>query len=155
MSERTSNPGGATSDIDFRWAALALPNTFNQPKTVFPVVQLHQHPGGLVVAAVQILLYLVQRVVDIDAPLLIVPAVLGRQAHAVQQQAVQQLGVRRQALEAVPGDKLAGDAVERKLIALVTVVVIKGCFRGHVPALEKRQVENKTAGGIIRKHGWE
>ena len=80
--------GGKAFDIDFRWAALALPNTFNQPKTVFPVVQLHQHPGGLVVAAVQILLYLVQRVVDIDAPLLIVPAVLGRQAHAIQQQAI-------------------------------------------------------------------
>ena len=45
--------------------------------------------------------------------------------------AMKQLCVRGQALEAVPGDKLAGDAVERKLIALVAVVVIKSpCGNG-------------------------
>ena len=48
-------------------------------------------------------------------------------------------GVRGQAFELFPGDKLAGDAVEGKLIALVSVVIVRECLCGHVPALLSRK----------------
>ena len=76
-------------------------------------------------AAVQVLLYLIQRVKNIDPPSVIIPAVPGRQAHSVKQEAIQQFRVCGDFFELLPGDKLAGDAVKRKLTAFVSVVVVK------------------------------
>ena len=68
--------GGKPFDIDFSGAALALLDTLDQAKTV-SFVQLGQQLDRFPMSAIQILLYLVQRVVDKDAALFIVPAILG------------------------------------------------------------------------------
>lgn len=76
-------------------------------------------------AAVQVLLNFVQRVKYVDTPGVIIPAIPCRQAHPVKQEAIQQLCIRGDLLELLPGDKLAGYAVKRKLTAFVSVVVVK------------------------------
>ena len=115
-------------DIDSRRPALALPDTLDQPDPSASV-QFRKQPDGLSVAAKQRLLYLVQRIVYINTPLLIVPAVFHGQAHAVKQEAIQQLGVRGQVFEIATGHKLPGDAVKGKLLALAAIVIIeKGLF---------------------------
>ena len=55
---------------------------------------------------VQILLDLIQRIVDEHTPGIIIPTILGGQAHAVQQKAVKQLGVGGQLFEALVRDEL-------------------------------------------------
>ena len=63
-------------DINFGGAALALFDTLNQAKTV-SCIQLGQELDCFSMGAIQILLYLIQSVVDIDTPLFIEPTVLG------------------------------------------------------------------------------
>jgi len=63
--------------------------------------------------------------IDIDTALVVVPAVFSGQPYAVKEKAIEQLGVGRQLLELFAGDKLAGDTVERKLIAFVAVMIVK------------------------------
>ena len=85
--------GGKLFDVDFGRAALALLDALDQANALAGI-QLGQQLDGLIMPAVQVGLYLVQRVVNINTAQLVIPAVSGGQAHAVQQQAVQQLGVR-------------------------------------------------------------
>ena len=70
--------GGKAFDIDFRWAALALPDTLNQAHA-FASVQLCQQLHGFVPPAVQVAADLIYGVVDVDAPGIVVPLVLDRQ----------------------------------------------------------------------------
>ena len=60
--------------IDFCRAALALFDTLDQAEALAGI-QLGQQLHGLVMAAIQIFPYLVQRVVDVDTTGLIVPTV--------------------------------------------------------------------------------
>ena len=55
---------------------------------MLPTVQLYQQFGGLVMPAVQIILYLIKGVLDIDTPQIIIPAIFSGQPHAVQQKAI-------------------------------------------------------------------
>ena len=73
----------------------------------------------------------VQRVIDINTPCLVIPSVLGREAHTVQQEAIQQFSIGGQPFEPFPGYKLAGDTVIGKLVALFTIVIIKFRSCGH------------------------
>ena len=91
-------PGGEPLDIELGGAALALLDTLDQTNTLL-VVQLGQQLHGLVPSAAHIPAYLVHGVVDIDAPTIIILAIFRGQAHAVQQQAVQQLCVRGNVFE--------------------------------------------------------
>ena len=68
--------GSEPLDIDFRGAALALFDTLNQAKTVSRI-QLGQELDCFPMGAIQILLYLIQSLIDKDAALFIVPAILG------------------------------------------------------------------------------
>ena len=74
-------------------------------------VQFGQQFGCLIVTAVEVCLHLIQRVVNIYAPQLVIPAVPSRQPHPVQQQPVQQFGIRGQPLELLAGYQQPGDAV--------------------------------------------
>lgn len=102
---------GKPFDIDFCGAALALFDTLNQTATLVGI-QLGQQLDRLFMPAIQVGLYLVEGIIDENAALVVVPAVLGGQSHAVQQEAVQQLGVGGQLLELVAGNQLAGDTLE-------------------------------------------
>ena len=115
---------GEALDIDFCRPTLALFHTLDQP-AAFICVQLRQQFDSVFMAAVQVLLYLIQRVKNIDPPSVIIPAVPGRQAHSVKQEAIQQLCVRGDFLELLPGNKLAWNTIKRKLTAFVSVVVVK------------------------------
>ena len=76
-------------------------------------------------SAVQVLLNFVQRVKYVDTPGVIIPAIPCRQAHPVKQEAVQQLCVRGDFLELLSCDKLAGNAVKRKLAAFIAVIIVE------------------------------
>ena len=68
-------------DANRNWTALPLPG--------------HVQSGQcFIMSAVQVSLYLVQRVVNVNAAQLVIPAVSGGHVHAVQQQAIQQFHVR-------------------------------------------------------------
>ena len=54
-----------------------------------------------------------------------------RQAHPVKQEAVQQLCVRGDFLELLSCDKLAGNAVKRKLAAFIAVIIVECSWNTH------------------------
>ena len=80
--------GDEAFNIDFGGAALPLLDPLNEAETFLASVQFCQEPDRLFMAAVQVLLYLVQGVIDEHTPHIVIPAVFGGQAHAVQQEAV-------------------------------------------------------------------
>ena len=49
----------------------------DQAKTIFSGIQLSQQPNGLIVSAHEVSLNLVERVVDVDAPQFVIPAMFG------------------------------------------------------------------------------
>lgn len=122
---RRYGAGGEAFDIDLSGAALPLLDPLNEAEAFLAGVQLCQEPDRLFMAAVQVLLYLVQGVVDEHTPHIVIPAVFGGQAHAVQQEAVQEFCVCGQLFERLPGNELPGNTVESKLIALVAIVIIE------------------------------
>ena len=101
-------PGGEPLDIELGGAALALLDTLHQTNALF-AVQLGQQLHGLVPSAAHISAYLVHGVVDIDAPVIVIPAIFRGQAHAVQQHTIEQLGVRGNVFEFLIRDQQAGD----------------------------------------------
>lgn len=105
-------------------SALALPDTLNEADTL-GAVQLRQQADRFAMAAAYILLDLLHRVVDVHPPLFVIPTVAGGQAHSVQQQGVQQLGVCGQTSELLAGDEDAGEPVvaERLQLAAIEIVV--------------------------------
>ena len=76
----------------------ALAFTFNQPGFVF---QFIQKLNGFFIAAVQVLLYLCHRKNDIDAILVIPPAILIRELCAVKQKTIQQLCLDRDSMKSL------------------------------------------------------
>lgn len=81
-------------DIYFRRLTLSLFDSFDQANA-FLRVQLGEQLERFVVAAAHVCPNFVRGVVDVDAALLVVPAVLCRQAHTVKQHTIEQLRVRR------------------------------------------------------------
>ena len=57
---------------------MPLLHALDQNKTIFASIQLGQQPNCFVVSAHEVSLNLVECVVDVDAPQLVIPAVLGR-----------------------------------------------------------------------------
>ena len=122
---RRYGAGGEAFDMDFGGAALPLLDPLNEAETFLAGVQLRQEPDSLLVAAVQVLLYFIQGIVDEHTSHIVIPAVFGGQAHTVQQEAVQEFCVCGQLFERLPGNELPGNTVESKLIALVAIVIIE------------------------------
>lgn len=122
--------GGKAPHIEFGGFTLALFDAVNKPNA-FPGVQVCQHLHGLVPAAVHIPADLLHGIVDIHAPVLVVPAVLHGQAHPVQQHTIQQFGVCGQVLETGVCDKLAGDAEIDKLFRFIAVKIFRYCGLWH------------------------
>ena len=56
---------------------MPLLHALDQAEPVLASVQLGQQPNGLIVSAHEVSLNLVERVVDVDAAQLIIPAVFG------------------------------------------------------------------------------
>ena len=103
--------------------ALAL----NQTCILF---QLEHQAAGLLVGTTQCLHDFLGGEDDVDPALFIQPMILDRQTHAVQQDTVQDLGIGGQRLELRLSEKHLGDAIERELLGLTAVKVVKlhGCF---------------------------
>ena len=114
---------GEVLDVDPGGSALALLLALNQADAA--LVQLPEQPGGLVLAAGHQVHGVLLGEIDVDPPLLVHPAVLDGQAHAVQQEAVQNLGLNGNALEAGIGEQGLGDAVEAVLFRLRAIVVVQ------------------------------
>ncbi len=73
--------------------------------------------------------YFLDGEVDKYPVLLVPPAIPGGQAHAVEQQAVQPLGLREKAPKVRVGHKLAGNADKLKIVRFLAVVIFKFlCF---------------------------
>lgn len=79
---RGDGAGGKASHIEFGGLALALLDAVDQAHT-FPGVQVRQHFHGLVPATIHVIADFFHGVVDIHAPILVIPAVLDGQAHTV------------------------------------------------------------------------
>ena len=73
--------------MDFCGSVLTLLDPFNEADTL-AAVQPGQQLYNLFMAAARSLLYLGQRVVDEIAAQLVVPPILGRQAHSIEQKAI-------------------------------------------------------------------
>ena len=94
--------------IDARRAAAPLALLFDQPSAL----QFTQQLTGLLLAAAQVSLYGCDREKDIDAAMLVQPALLHGKVHTVQQKPVQQLGVSRDRTILRVCDQGLGDAIE-------------------------------------------
>ena len=101
-------------DIDAIRLALALLFSLDQTD---PLQLRKQFPGGDAAAA-EVLADLGNGVIHIRPALLVPPAVLDGQAHAVERQGKQQLSGGRQRAIFRPFDELPGNPVKRKALAL-------------------------------------
>ena len=108
-------------DVDAGGAALALLAALDEADAV----QLPEQLGGLVLAAAQHGHGVLLGEVDVDAPVAVQPPVADGQAHAVQHEAVEDLGLDGHALVAAVCQQGLGDAVEAVLLRLAAVVVIQ------------------------------
>ena len=107
-------------DVDHGRLALTLPLALYEADAGFPV-QLLEQTDGFGSTALEILLDLVQRVVDIDPVEIVIPAVFSGQPHTVKQQPIKQLCVRGDLPVSCPGQELARDAAKRKALRLGAV----------------------------------
>ena len=89
-------------------------------------VQFRQQLHTLVFAAVHILHNFLQRIVNIDPALFIVPAVLCGKAHPVKQKAVKKFSVCGKIFEMRACDKQFGNPVIAELLGFFTVEIGKG-----------------------------
>ena len=104
------------------WLSQTSAFSFNQTK----FFKLPQQLRRFVVCATQCPLDILDREDDEHPVLLVQPAVFHGQAHAIQQDAVERLGIRGQALEPWLLKKSLGNAVERKQFSGLSVKVVKG-----------------------------
>ena len=88
------------------------------------VLQLPEQLDRLVLGAAERFLHFPDGVNDIHSPLLVQPAVLDRQAHAVQQDAVQCPGIGGEMPEAVVLEQCLGDAEIGEQFARLTIEVV-------------------------------
>ena len=116
--------------MDLRRLPQTLAYTLDQADA-FDLVQLRQQPDRFAVAAAHGLLDLLHGVVDIYAPLVIIPAVAGGQVHPVQQQAVEHFGADGQPLELLAGKQDAGNAVVAECLLLAAIEIVKSNFVAH------------------------
>ena len=86
------------------------------------LVQLPEQPGGLVLAAAHQRHGVLLGKVDVDTAVLVHPPVADRQAHAVQQEAIEDLGLDGNSLVAGIGEQGLGDAVKAVLFGFGAVV---------------------------------
>ena len=116
--------------MDLRRLPQTLAYTLDQADA-FDLVQLRQQPDRFAVAAAHGLLDLLHGVVDIYAPLVIIPAVAGGQVHPVQQQAVEHFGADGQPLELLAGKQDAGNAVVAECLLLAAIEIVKSDLVAH------------------------
>ena len=116
--------------MDLRRLPQTLAYTLDQADA-FDLVQLRQQPDRFVMAAAHGFLDLLNGVVDIYAPLVIIPAVAGGQVHPVQQQAVEHFGADGQPLELLAGKQDAGNAVVAECLLLAAIEIVKSNFVAH------------------------
>lgn len=64
-----------------------------------------------------------QRIVDVHPAQLVIPTISGGQAHPIQQEAIQKLGIYREMTELLAGDEEPGDAVIAELLGFGAVEV--------------------------------
>ena len=114
---------GKFLDVDFRRPALSLLDALDQRKATLSAVQFRQQPNGLVVSAHQVCLNFVQRVIDINAPKLVIPAVFGRQAHPVEHQPIKQLRFGGERLEFLAPHQQPRDAEVAELLGFLSVKI--------------------------------
>ncbi len=116
---------------------MPLLHALDQAKTIFASVQFGQQPNRLVVSAHEVGLYLVERVVDVDAPQFVIPAVFGRQPHAVEHQAVKQLRFGGERLEPLAAHQQSRNPEVAELLGFFSVKVgeIDLRFQGNHLAL--------------------
>ena len=121
--------------IDARRAAAPLALLFDQPSAL----QFMQQLTGFLLAAAQVGLYGRDRKEEIDAAMLVQPALLHGKIHPVQQKPVEQLGVGRNRTVLRVCDQGLGDAIEGvfngvPLGEIVIQSIVLLCNRHHMPS---------------------
>ena len=122
---------GIRPTIDGRRGALDVrgsleDQTMNMAKSAAKLFEFPEQLGRFVVCATQRPLDILYREDNEHPVLLVQPAVFHRQAHAVQQDAVQGFCIGGQTLEPWLLKKSLGNAVERKQFSGLSVKVVKG-----------------------------
>ena len=112
--------GGKVLDVDQAGSAQTTAFALDE----VDVLQLPEQLDRLVLGAAEGFLHFPDGVDDIHPPLLVQPAVLCGQAHAVQQDAVQCPGIRGELPEAVVLEQCLGDAEIGEQFARLTIEVV-------------------------------
>ena len=103
---RFGQAGGKVLDVDQAGSAQTTPLALDE----VDALQFPEQLDRFMLGAAERFLYFPDGVDDIHPPLLVQPAVLDRQAHAVQQDAVQRPGIGGELPEAAVVEQCLGDA---------------------------------------------
>ena len=112
--------GGKVLDVDQAGSAQTTALALNE----VDVLQFPEQLDRLVLGAAEGFLHFPDGVDDIHPPLLVQPAILYGQAHAVQQDAVQRPGIGGELPEAVVLEQCLGDAEIGEQFARLTIKVV-------------------------------
>ena len=110
-------------DVDAGGPSLALLLPLDQADTV--LVQFPEQLRGLVLPAAHKVHGVLLGEINVNAPVAVHPAVFDGQPHAVQQEAVEDLGLNGNALIPGVGQQGLGDSVKAVLFRFVAVVVVQ------------------------------
>lgn len=118
---RFGQAGGKVLDVDQAGSAQPTALALDEVE----LLQFPEQLDRLVFGAAEGFLYFPDGVDDIHPPLLVQPAVLDRQAHAVQQDAVQRPGIGGELPEAVVLEQCLGNAEIGEQFARLTIKVVQ------------------------------
>ena len=118
---RFGQAGGKVLDVDQARSAQTTAFALDE----VDVLQFSEQLDRLVLGAAEGFLHFPDGVDDIHSPLLVQPAVLDRQAHAVQQNAVQCPGIGGELPEAAVLEQCLGDAEVGEQLARLTIKVVQ------------------------------